>query len=1147
MPPSRRPLLGALAASFALAVAGAGLPTTASAATSGEASTSTAPATPKQRPPVTSRVTTALPSSVTRRLGTVARSLTPDGTTDPGGYVAVPAARIVDSRTGVGGLSGPQVSSTVTVQVTGVGPVPATDVKAVAVNVAAVAPTSSGYLSVYPAGQSAPTASTLNVAKGRTVANLSVVPVSPDGRIAIRIHLGTGATTHVLVDIAGYVLAGTTGHPGEITPLTPARVLDTRSGLGAPKGARRGGSHTTVTIGGRTGVPATGVDSVLLNLTATATTSSGYVAVHAAGTAATGTSSLNFARGQTVANLVVARVSPGGAIRLDVGTSGTVQLVADVVGYATAGGPSADGTFGSVEPTRVVDTRWGGGAPLPGGSVVEVGLVDDGGHPVAGLSSAVLTVTVTKPTAGGYVSVFAGGAGIPPTSNVNIAAGGTVANLVLAPVSADGTVDLYLATSGTAHLIVDITGVLAGPSADTTPPDPVTALTASATSSSSVHLGWTLPADPTASGVVVVRTVGATPASSPYDGTTVADVLASSFDDSGLAPGTTYTYAVATHDVVPNFSFPLIATVTTPPMRWTTTVVDPLRGMPSGLSCPSVTWCMEIDGAGRAQVRNGSMWSGPMQVVPATGGREDRLLTDVSCPVAGWCVALTGAGPALYRNGAWEAATPLGTGGWTAVDCASTSRCVAIGAGARASMFDGSTWSTPTTIAGTTDVAYADVACPTAAHCFAVGSKMTGAGYLATLSGSTWALGWISPIGTYPQQVSCSGPTFCMTTDSSHTFRTWKGSTWGPRTEMGINAYPGGTSLSCASSTLCMSLSAESGATRWNGSRWSALSAVATGVGYEAHVECPSTSMCLAVDHQGRVQTWNGTTWSGPSTFNTTSGVLGGVTCPNAVTCFVADRFGWVFAGDGTTWDAGRKLFTSEPTIDCPTPSFCVAVTNNWWSQEGVATWRTYSSGTWGALHTYPTGLTTLSCASPTSCQAFDSFGRAFRFTGNGWSGPVQVFRGLSAQTNVGCPAASFCMAVTWYGSWSRWNGSSWTAPATIPGTTPSDYGVVLDCPTTSMCLALDQVGHSYRWAAGRWSAVPASTTHAESRALQVSCASASVCYALTGNPAGLATFAGQGWTDQRSAVGLPESWAMDCPTSGRCLVPGGDSVAVSS
>jgi hypothetical protein len=127
---------------------------------------------------------------------------------------------------------------------------------------------------------------------------------------------------------------------------------------------------------------------------------------------------------------------------------------------APAGGVTG-GTGGVVplSPQRLLDTRAesavGYAGPKPGvGATVE--LVVTGGSVPADASSVVLNVTGTEASGPGFVTVWPCGSPRPTASNLNLVAGATVANLVMAKVGAGGKVCLFT-QSGT-HLIADLAG-----------------------------------------------------------------------------------------------------------------------------------------------------------------------------------------------------------------------------------------------------------------------------------------------------------------------------------------------------------------------------------------------------------------------------------------------------------------------------------------------------------------------------------------------------------------------------------------------------------------------------------------------------------------------------------------------------------------
>ena len=117
-------------------------------------------------------------------------------------FNALPPTRILDTRTGTGGFFGKiGPNGSISVQVRGVGGVPATDVSAVILNTTATEPTAPSHLTVYPSDAALPLASNLNFVTGQTVPNLVMVKVGADGKVNIRNNSGS---THVIFDVVGY-------------------------------------------------------------------------------------------------------------------------------------------------------------------------------------------------------------------------------------------------------------------------------------------------------------------------------------------------------------------------------------------------------------------------------------------------------------------------------------------------------------------------------------------------------------------------------------------------------------------------------------------------------------------------------------------------------------------------------------------------------------------------------------------------------------------------------------------------------------------------------------------------------------------------------------------------------------------------------
>ncbi|WP_327375703.1 hypothetical protein OG393_18150 [Streptomyces sp. NBC_01216] len=247
-------------------------------------------------------------------------------------------------------------------------------------------------------------------------------------------------------DVAGSSL---TTLPGTYTPVTPTRLMDTRSGLGVPQERVPAGGTVVLQVAGKAGVPTEGLTAVVLNVTATDPTEPSFVSVYPHDTRRTSASNLNFAAGRTAANLVTVPVVNGWVEFYN--KNGSVHLLADVAGYYTEGTSGSE--YQPVTPKRLMDTRDGTGVPKakvgPGGTVT---------LPVTepGVTAVALNVTATAPTATSFVSAYPYGTARPTVSNLNFTAGRTVPNLVIVPVK-DGKVTFYNHT-GTVDLIADVTG-----------------------------------------------------------------------------------------------------------------------------------------------------------------------------------------------------------------------------------------------------------------------------------------------------------------------------------------------------------------------------------------------------------------------------------------------------------------------------------------------------------------------------------------------------------------------------------------------------------------------------------------------------------------------------------------------------------------
>lgn len=258
----------------------------------------------------------------------------------------------------------------------------------------------------------------------------------------------------------------------QFVPTAPARLLDTRteSSVGY-SGVKPGqGSTVAVAVLGRGGVPSTGVASVVVNLTSTEAAGPGFVTAYAGGSSRPPTSSLNVgARNGTVANQATVPVGPRGEIELF--ASQATHLVVDVAGYYRSASATASGRLQLVVPERVLDTRGESmvghsGAKPAAGATTDVTVAGRAGVPAGDASAVVVNVTATSSDSAGYITVFPTGSARPMASSLNVnRRGDTVANIVVVPLGADGSISIY--TQSGAHLVADVLGYYTGAASPT--------------------------------------------------------------------------------------------------------------------------------------------------------------------------------------------------------------------------------------------------------------------------------------------------------------------------------------------------------------------------------------------------------------------------------------------------------------------------------------------------------------------------------------------------------------------------------------------------------------------------------------------------------------------------------------------------------
>ncbi|MBR7833335.1 PKD domain-containing protein [Actinospica durhamensis] len=340
-----------------------------------------------------------------------------------------------------------------------------------------------------------------------------------DGSTPVITSGSTCAATHTYAKAGTYPVITTVRDSGEIqqsvthvfttagssyTPVTPARILDTRNGTGvAAAGPVAPGGIVRLKIAGVDGLPPTGVSAVALNVTATEATKLGVITAYPDGQSEPDVSNVDFKAGQNVANTVIVAVGADGYVDLANASSGTTHFIADLQGYYWANGSSG---YQTITPIRLLDTRTT--AAIPAGHTVKVDLSS---YP--GISAAMLNLTVVDATGNGFITVSPDGGAAPTTSNVNYLAGQTVPNEAVVAVGADDYVDVTNSGKGQAEVVVDLDGFFTtGTGSAFVPVDPARYLDTrpgaglSINETFDVGIGGVCPPNPSCTGAPAVPT-----------------------------------------------------------------------------------------------------------------------------------------------------------------------------------------------------------------------------------------------------------------------------------------------------------------------------------------------------------------------------------------------------------------------------------------------------------------------------------------------------------------------------------------------------------------------------------------------------------------------------------------------------------------
>ncbi|NNE11953.1 MAG: tandem-95 repeat protein [Ilumatobacter sp.] len=324
--------------------------------------------------------------------------------------------------------------STTKVRIGGRGNVPASAAAAI-VNVAVVDPDGPGFVTVHACLPALPLASSINHIAGVNRANELIAELDANGDICIY----TLDDVDLIVDVVGYVADGS-----DLVSSTNARFLETRVGEATFDGRLQGGgrlragSTTSIPVAGRGDVPVDAV-AVVANIAAVDPSDPGYFTFFPCDQDRPLASSINYVRGITGANEIVAPLD--GAGRLCLFASAESHAIVDVVGY--------------LEPHADIDVSVDAGvASVVAGDRIEytVTVRNDGPH-----DAPQVTVTTTPSPALSALTTIgceSDPVGVPTCVLGDVAAGSSADFTVFATVER---------TTGTIELRADVAAAIGDP------------------------------------------------------------------------------------------------------------------------------------------------------------------------------------------------------------------------------------------------------------------------------------------------------------------------------------------------------------------------------------------------------------------------------------------------------------------------------------------------------------------------------------------------------------------------------------------------------------------------------------------------------------------------------------------------------------
>ncbi len=416
-----------------------------------------------------------LPLAVQTSGGVISTDSSPGGTGQGAGLRFVPLApcRVLETRPEYNyqGRIGPFGPPFFAAKETRVVPLPQSTVcripasaKAYVLNVTLVPRGRADFLTIWPTGEDQPSVWTVRSPDGLVVANSAIVRAGPFGSLSVY----SSDNTDLILDIAGY-FTGSTDVPGFVYyPLSPCRVVETRSIMrptfgpfGPPSMATGETRHFHFPSSPYCQVPS-GAAAYSVTITAVPKGPLAFLTAWPTGDMRPNVSSLNSPSGRILANSFL---MPAAGDSIDVYTYDETDFLIDINGYFAPDNGLTGLYYFTLPQCRVMDTTNPafpgvfGGPVFPDNTSRTLPMPNAPFCPGIPASAKAYAVNVTALPSGSpmpYLTAYPTGQSRPVVSFLNAFEGQVVTNSVIVPAGTGGAIDIY--SYRRTNIVLEISG-----------------------------------------------------------------------------------------------------------------------------------------------------------------------------------------------------------------------------------------------------------------------------------------------------------------------------------------------------------------------------------------------------------------------------------------------------------------------------------------------------------------------------------------------------------------------------------------------------------------------------------------------------------------------------------------------------------------